>query len=123
MARRLTRVAFIALLLVVAACLVINLPPLEEVGKTPSSEFVTFSIDHGETEIHRNLKKARHAELYGDRLRGSANREARGYYRDSLHFFNQAGSYASRRGSGSYLDDLIEESQVRLHRKISRTGS
>lgn len=121
MTPRLTRVAFVILLLIVATTLVVNLPPLEEVGKTPSSEFVTFSMDHGETEIHRKLKDARHAELRGDSLRRKDSSDADGYYRDSLYYLERAQRLARRRGSGSYIDDLIEESQVRVHRKIART--
>lgn len=119
MTPRLPRLAFFVVFVIVAITLVVNLPPLEEVGKTPASDFVTFSLDHGETEIHRNLKKARHAEMRADHLRRQDSPEASGYYRDALYYLDRARNYAERRGSGSYINHLIDRTHERIHEKIA----
>ena len=123
MTPRLPRVAFFVVFVIVAVTLVVNLPPLEEVGKTPTSEFVTFSMDHGETEIHRNLRKARHAEMRADYLSRHGSGDAIGYYRDALYYVDRARSLAERRGSGSYINSLLDRAHRRIHEKIALAPS
>ncbi|MFB6226766.1 MAG: hypothetical protein ABEH89_00380 [bacterium] len=119
MTRRLSRIIYIVLLLVVAVTLIVNLPPLEKIGRTPTSEFVTFSLNHWVTEVHRNLKKARHAELRGDNKNRTNGPDSKRYYRNSLYYYAEAEKYAKRRGEGSYLNDLIQRAQSRVHKKLA----
>lgn len=121
MTPRLPRLAFLVVFIVVGITLVVNLPPLDEVGKTPTSDFVTFSLDHGETEIHRYLRQARHSEMRADHLRRLGSTDTDGYYRDALYYLDRARNVSEQRGSGSYQSHLLDRVQQRLHEKIARS--
>lgn len=120
MARRLSRVGFFVLLLLVGVWLILNMPTPQRVGRTPSSRLVTFSVNPTATELHRRIQRARHSERRGDRLRDAGSGLCVRQYRLALSYYRQAGTLLGERFRRGYLDDRIRRSLERVRRKLRR---
>lgn len=120
--QRLSRGAFIVILIIVGVWLLFNLPPVEEVGTTPSSEFITFAIHPWVTETHRKIKRAKQAEAHGDSLREISNRKSKRKYGLALKYLKQAEKSSKRYPPGGYIKDLIDKSLSRIKAKIRKNS-
>lgn len=114
----LIRKAFIVLVGLVGLLLIVNLPPAEEIGTSPTSPLVSFSVDHRVTTVHKNLKKGHHAEILGDSAVGTSGRAPAEHFRLALEHFRRAGELSERYKSGGYLTKLVRDAVTRVESKL-----
>lgn len=119
-----SRIAFYVILVVVGAFLALYVPEPDDVGSTPTSEWMTFSSDRSATAIRRNLRRAHHAEAEANRLRRRGSRQARRHYRRALDHYERAARYLLRhRSRGGYLQQMTRRGRRRIRARLDASGS
>jgi hypothetical protein len=114
----LTKWAFLALVLLVGGLLLYHLPPVDQVGQTPSSEMVAFELNRSVTELHRNLNHGFMVERRGDALGANSRSAAVKKYQLAVQYFQQAKKIMGGSRTSGYADRLVVRSLARLQAKI-----
>lgn len=121
MARRLSRISFYVIVIIVGFWLILSMMEVKKVGVTPSSELLSFSVDHSTTELHRYRHTAINYERRADELRQRGNLRANQLYRQAHNHYVKAGRFAVRRPVDGHLQRSLARSIDRVESRIKST--